>query len=80
MMRHNELFNKTPRLDNIKLDYFDPSSEWVVDYWAPTFENEDHSWLDLHPLPYVLCSDPGESGVSQNLTPTKHDEDEDEDD
>jgi hypothetical protein len=45
------LLNKIPESNNIVLDYFDPSSECVVENQAPTFDNEDLSWMDLDPFP-----------------------------
>ena len=70
------MLNKTPASGNITLDDFDPSSEWVVESQAPSFENEDLSWLDLNPLLEILPSGPGESSGSQNPTPVEEDEDE----
>ena len=79
-LRRNQLLNKTPASSNITLDDFDPSSEWVVESQAPSFENEDLSWLDLDPLPDVLPSRPGESSGAQNPTLIEDYEDEDEGD
>ena len=53
------MLKRTPTLVHITLDDFDPSSEWVVESQAPTFEIEDLSWLDLDPLPEVLPSGQG---------------------
>jgi hypothetical protein len=36
---------------SIILDYFDPSSEWVVETQPPSFDSEDLSYMDLDPLP-----------------------------
>ena len=74
-LRRNQLLNKTPETSNIVLGDFDPTSEWVVQSQAPTFDNEDLSWMDLDPPPQdaeantsealVVASGPGES--SHNL-------------
>jgi hypothetical protein len=68
-LRRNQLMNKTPESSNIVLDDFDPSSEWVVESQAPTFDNEDLSWMDLDPLPQPevqIPSGPGESSGIHN--------------
>ena len=80
-MGRKQLLNNTPTSGNITLDDFDPSSEWVVESQAPSFKNEDLSWLDLDPLPEVLPSGPGESSGAQNsiLIEDYEDEDDDED-
>lgn len=48
-LRHYQLLNKTLESNNIVLIEFDPTSEWVVESQAPTFDNEDFSWLELDP-------------------------------
>jgi hypothetical protein len=49
-LRCNWLLNKTPESNNIVLDDFDHSFEWVVETQPIAFDNEDLFWMDLDPL------------------------------
>ena len=63
---------RTPESSNIVLDDFDPSSEWVVESQASTFDNEDLSWMDLDPLPQLEVQIPSRPGESSGIHNPPH--------